>query len=56
MEDELHIEIAIDQWIREVDAADLGAAALSISFRAMCADFDIPEKVGKRFVQKAIED
>jgi hypothetical protein len=50
------IEIAIDQWIREVDAANIEPEEIAVSFKALCAEFDIPEELGKKFVVLALED
>lgn len=54
--DDKQIEIAIDQWIREVDAANIEPDEIAASFSAICAEFDIPEAVGKKFVEKALQD
>lgn len=54
--DDKHTEIAIDQWIREVDAANIEPAEIAISFQALCKEFDIPEDLGKKFVAAALED
>lgn len=54
--DDKQIEIAIDQWIREVDAANLEPEEIVLSFQALCEEFDIPEDLGKKFVASALED
>jgi len=54
--DDKEIEIAIDQWIREVDSANLEPEELALSFQALCTEFDIPEDLGKKFVASALED
>ena len=47
--------IAIDQWIREVDAnADIEIDEILASFQSVCAEFDIPEEIGKRAVARAL--
>ena len=54
--DDQQIEIAIDQWIREVDAANLEPEEIALSFQALCEEFGIPEDLGKKFVAAALED
>lgn len=54
--DDNEIAIAVDQWIREVDAADLEPEEIAASFRTLCTEFDIPEDLGKKFVASALED
>jgi hypothetical protein len=54
--DDKQIEIAIDQWIREVDAANLEPEEIAVSFQRLCKEFDIPEDLGKKFVASALED
>ena len=48
------ISIAVDQWIREVDEADLEVEAILSSFNTLCVEFDIPEDIGKRAVARAL--
>ncbi len=48
------IAIAVDQWILEVDEADLEPDAILASFQALCQEFDIPEELGKRAVARAL--
>jgi len=49
------MDIAIDQWIREVDdKADIELDEILSSFHALCAEFDIPEDIGKRAVARAL--
>lgn len=50
----LEIAIAIDQWIVEVDTADLASGAILSSFNALCTEFNIPEDIGKRAVARAL--
>ncbi len=55
MEDKAReIAIAVDQWILEVDEADLEPDAILVSFQALCQEFDIPEELGKRAVARAL--
>ena len=54
--DDKEIEIAVDQWIREVDAANLEPEEIAVSFQAFCKEFNIPEDLGKKFVASALED
>ena len=55
MEDKAReIAIAVDQWILEVDEADLEPDAILASFQALCQEFDIPEELGKRAVARAL--
>lgn len=54
--DDREIEICIDQWIREVDSANLEPEEIPASFQALCKEFDIPEDLGKKFVASALED
>ena len=54
--DEQEIEIAVDQWIREVDSANLEPEEIAVSFGSFCEEFDIPEDLGKKFVASALED
>ncbi len=46
--------IALDQWIREVDEADIEPEEILASFHALCAEFDIPDDIGKRAVARAL--
>ena len=48
------IAIAVDQWIQEVDEADIEPDAILASFQALCQEFDIPEELGKRAVARAL--
>jgi hypothetical protein len=48
------IAIAVDQWIQEVDEADLEPDAILVSFQAFCQEFDIPEELGKRAIARAL--
>jgi hypothetical protein len=54
--DDQQIAIAIDQWIREVDAANIEPEEIAVSFQALCKEFNIPEELGKKFVAAALED
>jgi hypothetical protein len=54
--DDKEIEIAIDQWIREVDSANLEPEEIAASFQTLCEEFNIPEDLGKKFVASALED
>ncbi len=55
MEDKaLEIAIAVDQWIREIDEADLEPDAILASFQAFCQEFEIPEDLGKRAIARAL--
>ena len=54
--DDREIGIAVDQWIREVDAANLEPEEIAASFQAFCEEFNIPEDLGKKFVASALED
>ncbi len=55
MEDKAReIAIAVDQWIREVDEADLEPDAILASFQAFCQEFAIPEDLGKRAIARAL--
>ncbi len=48
------IAVAIDQWIVEVDKADIELDEILASFNALCAEFSIPEDIGKRAVARAL--
>jgi len=48
------MDIAIDQWIREVDKADIEPDEILVSFHSLCVEFDIPEDIGKRAVARAL--
>ena len=48
------IAIAVDQWIQEVDKADLEPDAILAAFQAFCQEFEIPEDVGKRIIARAL--
>jgi hypothetical protein len=48
------IAIAIDQWIAEVDKKDIEPDEILASFNALCAEFSIPEDIGKRAVARAL--
>lgn len=50
------IVIAVDQWILEVDEADLEPDAILAAFQAFCQEFDIPEDLGKRAITLALGD
>jgi hypothetical protein len=54
MDKSREIAIAIDQWIVEVDTADLEPDAILSSFNALCTEFSIPEDIGKRAVARAL--
>ena len=49
------IVVAIDQWIREVDAEDLEPDAILASFERVCQEFEIPEDMAKRAVARALD-
>lgn len=49
------IAIAIDQWIREVDEADLEPDAILASFERICQEFEIPEDIAKNAVARALD-
>jgi len=48
------IAIAIDQWIREVDEANIEPDEILASFNDLCAEFSIPEDIAKRAVARAL--
>jgi hypothetical protein len=48
------IAVAIDQWIVEVDKADIEPDEILASFNALCTEFSIPEDIGKRAVARAL--
>lgn len=51
------ITIAIDQWIKEIDeVVDIEPAEILASFHALCAEFEIPEDIGKRAVARALRE
>lgn len=50
----LEIAIAVDQWIREVDEADLEPEDIWASFQSLCREFEIPENMAKRAVARAL--
>ncbi len=50
----LEIAIAIDEWIQEVDRVDIEPDEILSSFNALCAEFSIPEDIGKRAVARAL--
>ena len=50
----LEIAVAIDQWIVEVDTADLELDEILFSFNTLCVEFSIPEDIGKRAVARAL--
>ena len=50
----LEITIAIDQWIAEVDKADMEPDAILSSFNSLCAEFNIPDGIAKRAVARAL--
>ena len=54
MDKSSEIVIAVNQWIREVDEADLEFDEIQASFHALCVEFDIPEDIGKRAVARAL--
>ena len=56
MEERAHeIAVAIDAWIREIDAIeDVEIDYIVASFEALRAEFDIPEDLGKRAVARAL--
>ena len=54
MDKSREMAIAIDQWIREVDEADIEPDEILASFHALCVEFDIPEDIGKRAVARAL--
>ena len=54
MDKSREIAIAIDQWIVEVDTADLELEEILASFNALCAEFSIPDDIGKRAVARAL--
>ena len=50
----LEITIAIDQWIVEVDKADMEPDEILASFNVLCEEFSIPDEIGKRAVARAL--
>jgi hypothetical protein len=50
----LEIAVAIDQWIVEVDKADLEPDAILVSFNSLCAEFHIPDNIARRAVARAL--
>jgi len=55
MDKSREIAIAIDQWIAEVDKkADIEPEEILASFNALCAEFSIPDDIGKRAVARAL--
>ncbi len=54
MDKSLEIAVAIDQWIVEVDKADIEPDEILASFNALCTEFSIPEDIGKRAVYRAL--
>ena len=54
MDKSREIAIAIDQWIVEVDTADIEPDEILSSFNALCVEFSIPEDIGKRAVARAL--
>lgn len=54
MDKSREIAVAIDQWIREVDVANIEPDEILASFNDLCAEFSIPEDIGKRAVARAL--
>jgi hypothetical protein len=56
MEERAHeIAIAVDAWIREIDAIeDVEIDYIVASFEALRAEFDIPEELAKNAVARAL--
>ena len=48
------IAVAIDQWISEVDRADIEPDEILATFNALCVEFSIPDDIGKRAVARAL--
>jgi hypothetical protein len=48
------IAIAIDQWIIEVDSANLEVEEILASYNTLCAEFNIPDDIAKRAVARAL--
>ena len=49
--------VAIDQWVKEIyaaDSPDLTPDEILASIQDLCAEFGIPEDVGKQAVARAL--
>lgn len=51
-----HIAIAIDQWIREVDARDLTVEQIEAAFQDFCKEMEISQEVARQVIVFALED